>query len=290
MNNVADIASEREIPAIHRPGNPEGTMADRPNLRLSLPGLPGAVLLCGFFLFVVLFPAVGYSGQWRVVPARLFFERDAKSSVVTVSNEGDDKLTLQMKAMEWSQDAEGKDVYRDSNDILFFPRILLMEPKEEKIIRIGIKTPAAVKERTYRFFLEEIPQPKKDGQSDTAQIAIAVRFGVPIFVKPPKEELKAEITQLALANGIFTATVKNTGNAHFKIGTITISGKNDRGEETFSTKLDGWYLLNGAARTYSTTIPREKCSGTAKLDVTVSTDKQINLNRTLNVEKARCLP
>jgi len=84
--------------------------------------------------------------------------------------------------------------------------------------------------------------------------------------------------------------VKNTGNTHFRITEISIKGRNGKGEETFATKLDGWYLLTGAARVYSTPIPPEKCAVTEQLDITVSTDTKVTLNRHLNVEKSQCLP
>jgi fimbrial chaperone protein len=220
----------------------------------------------------------------------MFLDREAKSSVITVINEADEKLNLQVKAMEWTEDAEGKDVYRDTTDIVFFPRILLIGTKEQKIIRVGIKAAPTAQEKTYRLFIEEIPQPKKEEQGERAQVSIAVRFGAPIFVKPLKEEVRGELSNSALGKGVFTTTVRNTGNSHFKISTITISGKNIKGEETFTAKLDGWYLLNGAARTYSTPVPMEKCTESAQLDITVTTDKQITLNGNLNVEKAQCLP
>ena len=253
-------------------------------------GQTGTTLISVLFLALALFPATCHSSQWRVIPARMFLDREAKSSTLTVINEGDERITLQAKAMEWSQDAEGRDVYRESNDIVFFPKILIIDKGEQKIMRTGIKIPAAAREKTYRLFVEEIPQPKKEDQGERAQIAITIRFGVPIFVKPLKEELKGEVIQPTLVSGVFTTAVKNSGNAHFKITAITIKGENARGEETFSTKLDGWYLLSGAARTYSAPIPQEKCAGSSRLTIEAETDKKITLHGNLNVEKGQCLP
>jgi len=261
-------------------------MPERHHTRFPAPFNSIRVLLCAVFI-ILLFPVAGYSGQWRVAPARIFLDRDAKSSVITVVNEGDEKVNLQGKAMEWSQDAEGKDVYHETNDLVFFPRIMIIEKGEQKIIRAGIKMPATAKEKTYRLFIEEIPQPKKT-TADAAQLTVAVRFGVPVFVKPLKEELGGELVSTLLNKGVVSAAVKNTGNTHFRIIEISIKGSNGKGVETFSEKLNGWYLLAGASRVYSAAIPAGKCSATEQLDITVTTDTKIILNRHLNVDKGLC--
>jgi hypothetical protein len=46
--------------------------------------------------------------------------------VITVSNV-EDKVNLQVKAMQWKQDDKGKDAYSDTTDIVYFPRIISLE-------------------------------------------------------------------------------------------------------------------------------------------------------------------
>jgi fimbrial chaperone protein len=237
-------------------------------------------------VLVIILPCNAFSGDWRVTPIRLDLGKDAKSSVITVTNEAEEKLNVQMKAMEWSQDADGKDVYTDTSDIIFFPKIMTIEKKEDRIIRVGIKALAVLREKTYRLFVEEIPEPKK---AQGTSVAIAIRFGVPIFVIPVKEEEKGEIGKIELSKGVLSAVVKNTGNQHFRINSINVKGKNTKGEEVFATELSGWYLLTGVARTYSTILQKEACDKTAKVEVEVKTEK-FTLNGKLDVDKAMCSP
>ena len=186
-----------------------------------------AVVSILFCLFLT--PSVAFAGEFRVTPIRLDFDRGTKSGVITIVNEGGDKLNVQMKAFEWAQNADGKDRYTETNDIIFFPRIMALEKKEEKILRAGIKIPATAREKTYRFFIEEIPEPKK---GEGVNVSIAIRFGVPIFVKPLKEEVKGEIEKVELSKGVLNALVRNRGNAHFVINSIDIKGKNAKGERS----------------------------------------------------------
>ncbi len=243
-----------------------------------------------FFLYalscLLLIPSIAFSGEFRVTPIRLDFDRGTKSGVITIVNEGGDKLNVQMKAFEWTQNADGKDQYSETNDIIFFPRIMTLEKSEEKILRAGIKIPASTKEKTYRLFIEEIPEPKK---AEGVNVAITIRFGVPIFVKPLKEEVKGEIEKMDFSKGVLSALIKNIGNTHFIIHSVDIKGKNVKGEEIFSKELSGWYLLSGVSRLYTITIPQEVCKALSKLDIEVKTDR-FKLNGKLDVDQAMCIP
>ena len=247
------------------------------------------VLLYVGLLFILVFPSVGHSGQWRVAPIWITLDQRARSSVVTILNDGDDTVHLQGKAMEWTQDSKGKDVYQETNDLIFFPRLLMLKKGEQKIIRTGIRVPATAREKTYRLFIEEIPQPKTE-TADATQLTVAIRFGIPVFVKPLKEEPAAELASVTLTKGVVNVNVRNTGNTHFRITEVTVKGSDVKGQETFTEKVNGWYLLAGVGRVYSIPIPAEKCASTKQLDLTLSTTTKITLNRQMNVDESQCLP
>jgi fimbrial chaperone protein len=235
-------------------------------------------------MLVLFFPAIARAGEWRVTPIRLDLGKDAKSGAVRVFNESEERLQVQMNAMEWIQDEEGKDRYEETGDILFFPRIMLFDKKEEKILRAGIKIPAIEKEKTYRLFIEEIPGP---GKAKGANIAIAIRFGVPIFVRPLKEDLRGEVVGVGMSTGTLRVPVRNSGNIHFLIQRILIRGKNPKGEEIFSKELNGWYLLAGASRTYTAVVPPDVCREIAGIVVEVKTDRLL-LNGNLVADPSMC--
>jgi fimbrial chaperone protein len=235
-------------------------------------------------LFLLLLPVASRAGEWRVSPIRLDLGRAAKSGAVTVINESDDRLQVQMTAMEWTQDADGKDQYAESGDILFFPRLMIFDKKEEKILRAGIRAPATVMEKAYRLFIEEIPGPRK---AEGANITVAIRFGVPIFVHPLKEEPRGEVGPVTMSEGTLRVPVKNSGNVHFVIQSVLVKGKNGKGEEILSRELSGWYLLAGASRMYTTDVPPEACGNLAGMEFEVKTDK-IPLHGQMVADRSMC--
>lgn len=253
--------------------------------------IPGpATRRCGSISLLILLasfaflPATTFAGQWRVAPIKLELGSNARSGVVNIVNEGTGKFQVQMKAFLWEQDSDGKDRLTETGDLIFFPRMMVFEKPEERILRAGIKLPATTKEKTYRLFIEEIPEPKK---AEGTNIAVAIRFGVPVFVKPLQEDPKGELAKIELVGGDCRVTVKNSGNVHFIIQDITINGKGIQDKVTFTQKIDGWYLLNGASRVYTAKIPKQACMETTSLSVKVNTNR-FSLYGTLDVDKTMC--
>lgn len=236
----------------------------------------------------LLTPCHVQAGEWRVSPIRLFFERGVRSGIVTVQNDGDAPMNFQVKAMAWTQDAEGLDRYSETKDLVFYPRILVVPPKEERVIRVGIKVPTGAGEKTYRLFVEEMSPPRKEDGAEGATVAVNVRFAVPLFVGPVKEESGGQLLKTELGHGILKVTLRNTGNVHFRLLSLLVRGRNAKGEETFTKTVDGWYLLNGTMRAFPVEIPAEACGRSDIIEVEGSTDRKIVIKGQLAVDRNQC--
>jgi fimbrial chaperone protein len=188
-----------------------------------------------FFTSVLLFGALLFSGTvhasgWRVIPIRLDFDQRVRSGVITLSNDSEQNINFSVEAMEWTQDEQGKDQYLPTADLVFFPKVLSINPQEERVIRAGLKVPPVNKEKTYRLFIKEEPQKREN--AGTA-VSIAVRFGVPVFAKPHREILQGEITRTILDQGKLSIAVRNTGNVHFRLIPPMCPGKMPPGRISF---------------------------------------------------------
>lgn len=245
-------------------------------------------------MVVLLFVFSGRSlaADFQIQPMTLDLDAKAKSGVFSVINNGNEKIDFQVSLQEWNQDEKGKDVLTDTNDIVFFPKIMSVEPNSQRAVRIGLKAPPSAKEKTYRLFVQEIPTPKKTQDVDVkkdikAGVTIAFRFSMPIFVKPLKPQESYDFDAITMSRGVVKAVVKNTGNVHIKTRAVKFSGKDAQGQEVFSKEVAGWYILNGLSIPYEAEIPQDVCAKVAKVDVTVQTEKG-SINGNLNVEKTMC--
>jgi fimbrial chaperone protein len=258
--------------------------------RISTRFIPWAIVE---LLILLLMSSPVFASSFSILPTSLELSGKAKSGVFSVVNSGDEKLNCQVDLMEWSQDADGKDVYTEARDMVFFPKIMTVEPNEQRAVRIGLKGQPSLKEKTYRLFVEEIPSQKKTDEKKEEKIAaaltIAFRYATPIFIRPPQPKESAVIEHIEMSKGVVKARVWNTGNVHVKLLTVTFQGKAADGKELFSQDIAGWYVLQGMSRPYEVTIPQEVCGNLTIVEVVAKTEKSI-INGTVNVQKTMCAP
>jgi len=234
---------------------------------------------CWLLLTLLAVPAAR-AGDFGVTPIRLDFDATTKTGAITVSNDGDASLSFQMKLFEWSQDAEGKDRYADSDALIFFPRIMTVAAKEKGLIRVGTKSPLSASERSYRLFIEELPDAKSEGRG--AQVEVKLRFGVPLFVAPAQPLLSGAIEAVNLDKGELSLRVKNTGNRHFRFEKLLV-----KAGDTVLGEIQGWYLLPGMVRDYKIPLKAEACAKAGALDISLKAES-LELKQRLEAKPARC--
>ena len=251
----------------------------------------GSGLLAGL-LFIAVSVSPAFSADFQIQPTSLELGSNVKSGAFSVINNGSDKLNVQISVMEWAQDEAGKDVYGEARDVVFFPKIMIVEPNEQRAIRIGMKGPPSLKEKTYRLFIEEISTKKKAqdiavSEKITAGLTIAFRYAIPIFVKPVRRQESGVMEKVEMSQGVARAFVKNTGNVHIKLQSVTFRGKAVDGKELFSKEVAGWYILHGLSRPYEATVPQDFCGNLSTIEIEAEAEN-FNMNGTLNVHKEMC--
>lgn len=230
--------------------------------------------------------------DFRVQPTTLDLGSKVKSGVFSVINNGNEKIDFQISVKEWNQDEKGKDIYTDTKEIIYFPKVMSVDANSQRAVRIILKTPPSSREKTYRLFVEEIPVQKKTDDVDAkknikAGLTIAFRFSMPIFVKPIRLQESCVIDKIGMSNSMLKAVVKNPGNVHVKLRNVKFSGKAADGKELYSKEIAGWYILNGLSSSYETEIPKELCGKLAKIEMSAQTEND-NIKGIMNVQKDMC--
>jgi fimbrial chaperone protein len=209
-------------------------------------------LALAFLLLTATAPAL--AGRFSVAPIRIDFSGALRIGAVTVTSEDDHPLVFKNSPSLWTQNADGGDVYTPTSDLVVTPPLLRVEAGEPRIVRIGtLREPGDV-ERSYRVFLEEQAPANPEGTGAT--IAVVIKFGVPVFVAPQSERVAGIAEVVEHKPGRVTLQIKNSGNVHFNVETITANG-------VAVKDVSSWYLLPGATRRYDLAIPPDACTGTA---------------------------
>jgi len=233
-------------------------------------------------------PATAIAGDFSVAPIRMFLGANRKADVVTIKNNGTNPLRFEIQPKEWTQDADGKDVYAETGDLLVFPRLMTLRGGEDRDIRVGMKIPRGNIERTYRVFINELPPPVQPGASNgAANVGFLINFGLPVFFAPIKPVSQLKVEDVSLAGDQVNVRLANTGNIFQFVEEMTIVGLDASGAELFREPIVDRYLLAGSVKSYTASVPAEKCKTLAVVSFSVRTDKA-STNAKKDVNKNFC--
>ena len=218
----------------------------------------------------LLSPVAASASSYIVNPTRVYLNANASSGLLTLKNESDQPLRMQVKAHQWAQGLDGEIQLSPTDDLIVFPALLTLKPGEERRIRVATAVPFGAVEKTYRIYVEELP-PTTVEKSEGASVKILTRMGVPVFVQPAKPQAAAVVRDLRLSHGRVTFQLANTGNSHFLPSSVVVRGFTASGVSVADWPANGWYVLAGTARSFSMALDAPACGrvGSLLVEVTV---------------------
>lgn len=216
-----------------------------------------------------------WAGDFQVNPVRVSLSSTAQAGMVTVSNRAGTPVRLQLQGFAWSETVGGEQVLTPSDRLVIFPTLLELGPGESRRVRVGLNSPPATAEETYRLIVEELPDHRTP---DPKGVAIRMRMSIPVFASSDAGSDKAgprgAITEAQVLPGRerkLRIELGNLGARHFKAGQIEV--KLDlKGRPPLTAKLSGWYVLAGKKREHLVTLPKEaRCITRATISVETDT-------------------
>ena len=212
---------------------------------------------------------------------RLSLGLDSRNGALTVTNDDAVKINFQMQLKSWTQDENGNDVYQESKDLIFFPRLMSLEPKTSRVIRVSAPGVPGTVEKTYRLFIEELPDLAAAKDAGT-QIAVRFRFAVPVFVIPIAASKQGEILSTDQHDNAVVFKLKNTGNTHFKIESISLRANDQDAEE-----IIGGYVLAGVTREFKAPISPKLCRSGEPIPLLLK-GEGIEIKQMIKIDPSRC--
>ena len=240
-------------------------MRDRRWFRVS----PGVVLV-----LALLSAGEARASSVNLSPLHVNLSSNAPSALLEIRNQATVPLRLQLTVNAWDQSPAGEMVLTPTEEIIFFPSLLALEPGEMRKIRLGTQITLTASEKSYRIFVEELPalehQPVQGGQ-----ITVLTRLSIPVFIAPGKPTIKGEVQDLTVQHSVISFIVQNTGNTHFTPRPIHVSGRDAAGDAVAIQDVEGWYILAGGSRRFEVAIPPQTCDSLRS--IIVETDMGVGL-------------
>jgi fimbrial chaperone protein len=231
-------------------------------------------------------PGRSLAANFTVNPVKIYFDAGQKTSALTITNNAVQPLTLQVTAVGWSQDDEGRDVYLPTRDIIVFPGIFTVEKGQKRIVRIGVRVSPVANERTYRIYMQEV-RPSHGEEHGGVALTTLMKVGVPVFISPVKASPEGAIERMGISSGVFSFSVINRGNVHYIVRNAKVEGFDKKGARILGKDFSGWYILPGRAKKFSGEIPHEVCMKMVTLKIGVAADI-LSLRESLSVLPEMC--
>jgi fimbrial chaperone protein len=150
-------------------------------------------------------------------------------------------------------------------------------------VRVGLKGPLPERERAFRLFIEEMPDPSLPPGSG-AQIAVRLRFGVPIFLSPGKGDPQPELLAPEVAKGAVRISIRNAGARQVRFEEIALVA----GDRTVA-KAAGWYVFPGVTRSFTVPVTPQDCPVPSSVEIRATADGK-EFRRTVEIPPALCSP
>jgi len=221
-----------------------------------IPAAIGALLLA---------PHAAPASNFTVAPTEVNLSTSTTSALVTLRNGSQVPLRFEVTLVSWSEDEHGKMALNPSADVTFFPKLVELAAGASRNIRIGINAGTARDvEQSFRLFIEELP----DQSAPVANtVALRTKIGIPVFVRPAKPVRTAVIDGVSVENGKVLTRIRNTGNLHISVDSISVIGTGGSAAPTFTKQGPGWYVLPGATRIFEVPMTPAECKATTQVAV-----------------------
>ena len=155
------------------------------------------------------------ASSFSVAPIRVELDKSHRTGVLTLHNEGDTAVVVQVTAVSWRQE-DGEEHFEEAREVLVTPPVFEVASKGEQIVRIALKRDADPNtELAYRVFFEEVPQARTPTFNG---LNVALRIGLPIFITPPVP-VAPDVSWEAewQADGSVTLSATNRGREHLQV-------------------------------------------------------------------------
>jgi fimbrial chaperone protein len=217
-------------------------------------------VVCGCFLLFVLLtcivpmPSMAMPTGVNVHPLLIDLNDAQRHASITVANGERFPELLRVEVKAWDQN-QGEDHYVPSEDLLVVPPVLSVVPQQEKVVRLGLRHPVtAGREQAYRVFVTEVPP--AIAMKKGAQVQVAFRVGVPVFVNAVKPATNAQADGGAVwkANLIggkkIHLTVSNGAATHIRIDGMKIFADAAKAQLLAERPMRE-YVLAGVTRSFT---------------------------------------
>ncbi len=157
-----------------------------------------------------------HAGTFNISPIRAQLSAAHRTAVLTLANEDDQTVVVEVKVLAWSQQ-DGAEHLDETREMLLTPPVMQIPAKTAQIVRVALRRePDPLLELSYRVIFEEVPQAAPEGATG---LRVALRLSVPVFVAPTRGKSTPDVAWASqwLPDGKLELAATNRGTGHLQV-------------------------------------------------------------------------
>jgi len=193
------------------------------------------------------------AGAFSISPLRVDLSRAAPTAALTVRNEDEAEVVVQVETLQWSQ-ADGQDVLDPTRDLIASPAVFTLPAKGSQLVRIALRRdPDARRELSYRLVVQEVPPAPSP---DFTGLQVALRMSLPVFVAAlAPSPARLEWSAARVPDGALAVVARNPSDTHARVLSFSVVPATGSGaplDQPVATYVlpgqsHGWRFGGGAA-------------------------------------------
>jgi fimbrial chaperone protein len=231
---------------------------------------------CGCAALLLFCTREAGAASFQVDPVNVTISAKETSALLAVRNLGEETVRVQISVFSWKQTLAGEVDLGATHDLVFFPSLLTLAPREVRNVRITTASPATIAaatvEQTYRLIVEEL-LPVVKASIPTTAVRVLTKMSIPVFLQPPAIQAIPHVEKLSVQGHAATFVVTNAGKTHFMTRKVRLFVSTPSGKTLFDTTVGGWYVLAQGTREYEIQLPPAACANGAGITVEIDTDQ-----------------
>lgn len=164
----------------------------------------------------------------QVQPALIDVTAPGAASTLTLRNEGQAPVNVQVRVFRWSQ-SNGEEKLEPTEDVVASPPAVTLAPGTDYIARVvRVAKQPVTGEEAYRLFIDEIPS---GSQLKVNTVKLLIRHSIPVFFASPERTQPVVEWAVVRRGDRIVLSAQNRGSSRLRISALSLR---DQGGNTVS--------------------------------------------------------
>lgn len=201
----------------------------------------------------------------RVTPIRIEVSPDERFCALTLANDSDLPVSVQIRGYRWSRTEQGNDMLEPAAGLVINPTIVTLGGGMSRLVRCSLPRrdgegdAGRAGEETWRLIFDELATAV--GPARPGEIRTLLRISVPVFRAGQSAKVDLAWHASPGADGGSIVTIRNRGNRHARVLSIEVISTSG---ERMHLKQGGYVLAGGRL---DFTVPRGGIATIAEIKV-----------------------